>query len=200
MSKSLGPVVVVVVASGEGSPRRLVLILVTCREMQWVFLLFLYICRGMAPVYDSSRPRALEPRTSSPGFHTGWLEASLQLDCGRPWPLCGNTATHNPAQAPPIATLSSWWPCPGLSTCLEHRYAGPALQGFSCSTVATLASIGQNKPPWPVCRAPRQPPRGVRTERGTMRKPQRFRQQKTPPANPRPASSQPLASFQSASS
>ena len=34
------------------------------------------------------------------------------LACGFPaaglWPLCGDTATHNPAQAPPIATLPSW--------------------------------------------------------------------------------------------
>ena len=134
--------------------------------------------------------------TAGPGPHQ-LASVSLGLACGFPaaglwplWPLCGNTATHNPT----LPTMASWWPCPGLSTCLEHRYAGPALQGFSCPTVATLDSIGQSRPPWPVCRTPRQPPRGVKATPGTMRKPQRFRQQKTPPASFRLSPGQLLAS------
>ena len=34
-------------------------------------------------------------------FPCSWLEAGL-------WPLCGDTATHNPAQGPPMPTLASW--------------------------------------------------------------------------------------------
>ena len=154
-------------------------------------MLFLDIRRGMAPV--TGQPAA--DTTAEPGPRQlppagqRFPRAGLWLL----WPLCGNTATHNPAQAPPMPTLASWWPCPGLSNCLEHRYAGPALQGFSCPAMATLASIGQTGPPWPVCRKPRRPPRGVKVTPDTMRKPQRFRQQKTPPAKPRPASGQPPA-------
>lgn len=171
------------------SLRLLVLILVTCREMQWGILLYLYICREVAPV--TGQPAA--DTTAGPwtpparqGFTLATLAPSRFTRAAlRPsWPLCGDTATHGPAQAPPLPTLASWWPCPSLSNCLEHRYAGPALQGFSCPALATLASIGQNGPPWPLCRTPRQPPRGVKAARDTMRKPQRFRQQKTPPASP----------------
>jgi len=150
--------------------------------MWWVAATFRKVC-------TSQPPAALQFAHANPlPCPCPWWFANANLEH---W--CGDTATRNPAQAPPMPTLASWRPCPSLSNCLEHRYAGPALQGFSCPAVATLASIGQAGPPWPVCRAPGQPPRGVRRPRTLCVSPRDLGNKKhpwptpgQPPANPRP--------------
>lgn len=136
----------------------------------------------------------------SQGLHQQ-APAALQFAKATSGPWCGDTATRSPAQAPPMPTLASWRPCPSLSNCLEHRYAGPALQGFSCPAVATLASIGQAGPPWPLLRYPSRPPRGVKRPRALCVSPRDLGNKKhpwptpgQPLANPWPTLGQPLAS------
>ena len=93
---------VVVVAS----LRLLALSLFTCRGMRWIFLLFLYICRGMTPV--TGQPAA--DTAAGPGPHQ-LASVSLRLArAGQRFPvaLCGNTATQSENDSHSHPTLVSW--------------------------------------------------------------------------------------------